>query len=189
VTLESGGAIEETPPCPIGAYAESCLQREMAFEEGARRYGTEVVLIRLNYAVEFRYGVLVDIAGKVLAGAPIDVSTGYVNAIWQRDAVAQSLQALDVAAGPAVPLNITGPAILSVREIAERFGRIFGRPAQITGKEEPTAWLSNAGKSHRLFGLPETSVAEMIAWTAAWLQEGGTTWGKATGFEKRSGQF
>jgi nucleoside-diphosphate-sugar epimerase len=189
VSPESGGATEQTLPAPIGAYADSCLQRERAFEEASRRHGTTVALIRLNYAVEFRYGVLIDIAEKVLAGVPIDVTTGYVNAIWQRDAVAHSLQALDIAAAPAIPLNITGVDILSVRQVAESFGRIFGVPVRIAGTEEATAWLSNAGKSHRLFGLPATSVADMIGWTAAWLREGGSTWGKATGFEKRGGAF
>jgi nucleoside-diphosphate-sugar epimerase len=189
VSPESGGATEETPPVPVGAYAESCLQRELAFEEESRRHGTKVVLIRLNYAVEFRYGVLVDIAEKVLAGSPIDVSTGFFNAIWQRDAVAHSLQALDVAASPAVPLNVTGAGILRVRQVAESFGRIFGKPAVLQGTEQPTAWLSNAAKSHRLLGQPATSVEEMIKWTAAWLRAGGSTWGKATGFEVRSGEF
>jgi nucleoside-diphosphate-sugar epimerase len=189
VTKESGGATEETTPEPVGAYAASCLQRERAFSEASARNGTPVALIRLNYSVEFRYGVLLDIATKVLAGEPVNVTTGYVNVIWQRDAVAHSLQALDVATSPAVPLNITGPWILSVRDIAERFGRLFGKPALISGSEEQTAWLSNAGKSHGLFGPPETSVDRMVTWVAAWLLEGGMTWGKATGFECRSGAF
>jgi nucleoside-diphosphate-sugar epimerase len=189
VTPESGGATEETPPHPLGAYAASCLERERAFIDSSRRNGTPVALIRLNYSVEFRYGVLVDIAEKVRSGQPVDITTGYVNVIWQRDAVAHSLQALDLADSPPVPLNITGPGVLSVREVAERFGAVFGKTPVIRGTEAPTAWLSNAAKSHRIFGLPETSVDQMIAWIAAWLAAGGATWGKSTGFESRSGTF
>jgi nucleoside-diphosphate-sugar epimerase len=189
VTPESGGAREETPTAPVGEYAASCVAREEAFAEVSARRGTPVTLLRLNYSVEFRYGLLVDIAQKVLAGQPVDVTTGYVNVIWQNDAVAHTIQSLELAASPAVPVNVTGSEILSVRDLAQRFGVALGRPVQITGNEAATAWLNNASLSHRQFGPPLTSVDQMIAWISAWLLQDGETWGKPTGFEKRDGRF
>ena len=189
VTPASGGAREDTPPAPVGDYAASCVAREQAFTEVAAGHGTPVALIRLNYSVEFRYGLLVDIAQMVFARQPIDVTTGYVNVIWQNDAVAHTIQALEIAGSPAVPINITGAETLSVRDLAQRFGAAFGVPVKFVGTEAETAWLNNASHSHRLFGPPHTSVDQMIAWIAAWLQRGGETWGKPTGFEKRDGRF
>lgn len=189
VTPASGGAREDTPPFPVGDYAASCIAREQAFTEVAAAHGTPVALIRLNYSIEFRYGLLVDIAQKVLAGQPIDVTTGHVNVIWQTDAVAHSIQALEVAGAPAVPINVTGTEILSVRDLAHRFGACLGRPVRVTGNEAETAWLNNASHSHRLFGEPLTTVDEMIQWISAWLLQNGETWGKPTGFERRDGRF
>jgi nucleoside-diphosphate-sugar epimerase len=186
---ESGGATEETPPAPVGAYAASCLARENAFAAVATRQGTAVALIRLNYAVEFRYGLLVDIAQKVLRGEPVDLGMGHVNVIWQTDAISYSIQALDLAKSPAALINITGAEILSVRTLAQRFGELLGRPVRFAGEEADTAWLNNASRSHRLFGPPSTSVESMMTWIAAWLHQGGTTWGKPTGFERRDGRF
>ncbi len=189
VDVESAGASESTPAAPVGEYAVSCLKRERAFEDVSQRWGTPVVLIRLNYSVEFRYGVIVDIAEKVKSGQPIDVSMGYVNVIWQSDALNQIIRSLTVAGSPAVPINITGPAVLRVRDLARRAGELFGVPPVITGEESPTAWLSNAGWSHRLFGQPSVSVETMQQWIAAWLLQGGETWGKPTGFQTRDGKF
>jgi nucleoside-diphosphate-sugar epimerase len=189
VSISSLGADESVPPAPVGDYAISCLGREKEFALGSQKSGTPVVLIRLNYAVEFRYGVLVDIATKVRDGEIIDVTMGHVNVIWQRDAVDQIIRALSIAATPAVPLNITGPNVLSVRQIAEDFGQLIGRAPQFSGTEAPTAWLNDAAKSHKLFGLPETSLKTMESWVAAWLLANGSMWGKPTGFEKRDGKF
>lgn len=189
VTPASGGATEATPPGPVGDYAASCVAREHAFAEASQRHHIPVALIRLNYAVEFRYGVLVDIAQKVRQGEPLDVTMGYVNVIWQGDAVADSIRALALAATPAAPLNVTGPGVLSVRELAERFGREFGRAPRIVGQEAATALLSNAARCQQRFGPPRVSLDQMIAWTAAWLVRHGSTWGKPTGFERRSGAY
>jgi nucleoside-diphosphate-sugar epimerase len=186
---DSGGASEATPPEPVGDYAASCLAREVAFAGVSRKQGTRVALIRLNYSVEFRYGLLVDIAQKVLHGQAVDVTTGYVNVIWQRDALDHTIRSLELVASPAVPVNITGPAILSVRKLAARFGELLERPVTFTGREADTAWLNNAAESHRRFGLPPTSVDDMQRWIAAWLRSDGQTWGKPTGFEQRTGQF
>ncbi|HYC69845.1 MAG TPA: NAD(P)-dependent oxidoreductase [Opitutaceae bacterium] len=190
VSPASGGAAETAPVDPRpGEYAASCLERERAFADAAARHGTAVALIRLNYAVEFRYGVLVDIASRVWRGEPIDVTTGYVNVIWQPDAIDLSLRALDLAAAPAVPVNVSGPQILRVRELAEEFGRLFGKPVTVVGKEAETAWLSDASWVRQRLGAPPTPVATMQRWIAAWLGQGGGTWGKPTAFERRDGQF
>jgi len=189
VAPESGGATEETPPAPPGAYARSCLQRERAFQEVSARWGTPVALIRLNYAVEFRYGVLLDIAEKVWRREPVDLAMGHVNVIWQRDALAQVIQSLELAGSPPVPVNITGPEILSVRAIARRLGELLGVPVQFRGTEAPTAWLSNSRRARSRFGDPPTSLETMLTWVAAWLQHGGEVWGKPTGFERRDGNY
>lgn len=189
VSVRGPGASELVAPAPVGDYAISCLRREQAFDAVAREHGAKVALIRLNYSVEFRYGVLVDIATKVLEGRPIDVSTGHVNVIWQTDAVAHVIQSAELAASPARPVNITGREVLGVRELAGIFGALFERAPVFEGEEQATAWLNDASFSHRLFGAPPTSVDQMCRWVASWLHGGGGTWGKPTGFETRDGKF
>lgn len=190
VRPETGGASEATPvDAAPAAYAASCIERERAFAEASAKHGTPVALVRLNYAVEFRYGLLVDIAQKVMEGRPINVSMGYVNVIWQTDAVEHSIQALDVAAAPAVPVNVAGLEVLSVRKLAKRFGELLGRPPIVIGQEAETAWLNDAHWAHRLFGAPRTSLDDMMRWTVAWLRSSGQTWGKPTGFERRDGRY
>jgi len=185
----SGGSTEADPPAPLGDYAVSCLGREQSFAHAAAQQGTPTVLVRLNYAVEFRYGVLVDIAQKVLAGKPIDISMGFVNVIWQRDAVDQILQAVSLADSPAAIVNVAGLPIVSVSDLAHRFAAIFDRPPVLTGEPEPTAWLSNPAKAHRLFSPPTVTLDQAVEWTAAWIAGGGATLGKPTKFECRSGSF
>ena len=188
-TPSSGGAREGDALEPPGEYARSCLGREREFNRVSSEFGTPVVLIRLNYAVELRYGVLVDIGQKVLADAPVDLTMGYVNIIWQPDALNQIIQCLSLASSPAVPINITGPEVLSVESLATQFGARFGKDVSFTGAPAQTMWLSNASWSHEKFGLPPTSVSQMIEWIAQWLETGGGTHGKPTGFEKRDGKF
>lgn len=189
VRPESGGATEQIPPAPVGGYASSCVEREQVFARASEERGNPVVLIRLNYSVEFRYGVLVDIAQKVARGEPVDVAMGHVNVIWQSDAISYAIRALEIAGSPAVPINVTGPDTLSVRALANRFGELMGRPARISGAEAETAWLSSAAKAFKLFGKPETPPETMMSWIVAWLSQGGKTWGKPTGFERRDGRF
>ncbi|MFN6017229.1 MAG: NAD-dependent epimerase/dehydratase family protein [Verrucomicrobiota bacterium] len=189
VTPASGGSCEEDTTGPTGDYAVSCLSREQAFVAASAQHGTPVVSIRLNYAVEFRYGVLVDIAQRVMNGEPLDVTMGYVNVIWQRDAVDHILRSIGLASVPAAVLNVAGRPIVSVRELAHRFGEIFGREALITGTEESTAWLNNPGKAFSLFGEPKVGLDQAIEWTAAWLASSGATLGKPTKFERRDGKF
>ncbi|MDF1815599.1 MAG: NAD(P)-dependent oxidoreductase [Verrucomicrobiales bacterium] len=189
VSPDTGGATEADETNPPGDYANSCKGREQAFFDVATRYGTKSALIRLNYAIDLRYGVLIDIAEKVYAGEPVDVSTGYVNVIWQRDAIRHTIRSLEYVSAPPFLLNVTGPETLSVRELAEAFGGRFGKDALITGVEEPTAWLNNAARSHRLFGTPETGIGEMIYRVADWIEAGGDRLGKPTCFEIRDGNY
>lgn len=190
VPIDSGGSREEEATAPVGEYARSCLGREEAFIRSSQEHGTACTIVRLNYSVEFRYGVLVDIAEKVYRRLPVDVTTGHFNAIWQGDAIADIIQSLSCATSPPFILNVTGPQTLSVRQIAQRFGKIFKVEPLITGREAETAWLNNAEKSRRMFNVHTTvSVEQIIAWTAAWLQAGGETWGKPTLFEQREGKF
>ncbi len=189
VAPDTGGATESMAPEPPGEYAASCLAREHAFAAVSRQHGTLVALIRLNYSVEFRYGVLVDIATKVFHGEPVDVTMGYVNVIWQRDAVEVAIRALELAGSPPAPVNVTGPHILSVRTLAHRFSELFQLPVQITGQEAETAWLNNAHRAHERFGVPPTALDDVLVWTAEWVRCGGSTWGKPTGFERRNGRF
>lgn len=189
VPVTSRGSAEDSETTPVGDYARSCLGREEAFRHAAREFQTRTALIRLNYSVEFRYGVLVDIATQVLEGNPVDVSSGHVNVIWQRDAVAQALLAHEHASPDPFVINIAGPEILRVRDLAQRFGEILGREPVFTSAEAATAWLSDSTLARRLFGPPETSVDRMISWISAWLRCGRPTHGKPTGFEKRDGNF
>ena len=187
--VDSAGASEISETNPIGAYAQSCLGREMAFRKVAQTHGTRVALIRLNYSVEFRYGVPVDLAKKILGGQAIDVTMGHVNLIWQRDAVAHSILAHEHASAAPFIINVTGPGTHRVRDLAARLGVLLESEPVIIGEEADTAWISDAALSHRLFGLPETSLDQMLEWIAAWQSAELPTLNKPTGFEKRDGNF
>jgi len=189
VPVESGGPDEKHPAGPVGEYAMSCLARERIFEHYALTRQTPVTIVRLNYAVDLRYGVLVDTALRVLRDEPVPLAMGYVNLIWQGDANARALQCLDLAASPASVLNVTGPEPLPIRRIAERFGALLGRTPRFRGTEAPDALLSNASRSIELFGLPTVDPDTLIEWTAAWLKDGGRLLGKPTHFEERGGRF
>ncbi len=183
------GATEREPVAFLGEYASTCVGRERIFSHYAQESGTKLLLYRLNYAVELRYGVLVDIAQKVLRGEPVDVTMGWLNCIWQGDACARAIQCLEIAANPPRVLNITGAEKLSVRALAEEFGRRLDRPPQVTGTEAPTAWLADASESVRRFGPPEMPLARMLELVAGYVREGGRLLGKPTHFEARSGKF
>jgi nucleoside-diphosphate-sugar epimerase len=187
--VAKGGSVETDPPNPVGDYAMSCLGRERMFDHFSTSNGTPVVLIRLNYAIEPRYGVLLDIAQKVWTGAPVDLSMGHFNCIWQPSANARILQSLALAASPAAVLNVAGPETLSVREVAQRMAGIMNKGATFTGNEAPDALLSNAGKMFDVLGKPEVSAEDMIACIAAWVMQEGMTINKPTHFESREGIF
>jgi nucleoside-diphosphate-sugar epimerase len=187
--VASGGSREVDELGPLGDYANSCVGRERVFTFFSKQNGTRVALVRLNYAIDLRYGILLDVAQKVWHGEPIEVTMGYVNVIWQRDANAQAIQCLAHTANPPFPINVTGMETISIRTLAERFGELFDRPAHLTGQEAPTAWLSNASKAHTLFGPPSVSVDQLIVWTADWVRHGGVIFDKPTHFEVRDGKF
>jgi nucleoside-diphosphate-sugar epimerase len=183
------GSEESSPLHPVGEYAMSCLGRERIFDYFSRANGTRVAILRLNYATEMRYGVLVDIAQKVFAGRPVPLSMGYLNAVWQGDANNFCLQALGEASSPALVLNIAGPEVLSVRRVAEQFAARFQKAVQFEGTERPDALLSDARKCYRLFGKPLVNEIQMIDWIAGWIAAGGETLSKPTHFENRAGRF
>ncbi|MEU6742737.1 NAD-dependent epimerase/dehydratase family protein [Streptosporangium sandarakinum] len=189
VPVTSGGCTEDSAVGPVGDYAMSCLGRERVLTHFSETHGTPLALIRLNYAVELRYGVLVDLAQKVLAGEPIDLTTGQANVVWQGYANEVTLRSLVLAAAPPYVLNVTGPELISVRQAALALGELLGKEPVFTGEEAPTALLSNAGRCHRLFGYPELTPAELIEHTARWVAEGGPLLGKPTKFERRDGRF
>jgi len=184
-----GGATEETAPAPVGEYAQSVLARERLFEFFSERHGTPVCLLRLNYAIDLRYGVLLDIGSNVFEGRPVNLSMSHVNAIWQGDANSVCLRSFSLCQSPPAILNLTGPELLAVRQIAVRFGELLGRPPVFEGRAADTALLNNAGRCHRLFGYPSVTADQLIEWTAHWIRSSGPTWNKPTHFDAREGRF
>ncbi len=189
VDVGSGGADEQTQPEPLGEYAMSCLGRERIFQHFSATRGTRAVIIRLNYANELRYGILVDLAKKVLAGQTIDLAMGYVNLIWQGDANNYVARSLSLASSPASVLNVAGPEVLSVRALAERIARMAGARARFTGKEQPTALLSDSARCVDLFGPPVVSLDSMLSQVVDWLRRGEKTLKKPTKYQVRDGKF
>ena len=187
--IKTGGASESVPADPVGEYAQSCLGRERIFDHFAETKGERVVQFRLNYSLELRYGVIYDVASKVWAGQPVDLTTGFANGIWQGDASNQALMSLGLATAPATILNVTGPEIFSIREVAQTLGRLMGKEAKFTGAENGMGYLSNARKANALFGNPTVPLGTVIEWTAHWVKNGGPSLGKATHFETQNGKY
>jgi nucleoside-diphosphate-sugar epimerase len=189
VPVNGKGADEDVSPNPPGEYAQSCVGRERMFEYFSRKFATPGRLFRLNYAIDMRYGVLHDIASKILGGKPIDVRLGHVNFIWQGDAAAQALRCLAHCDTPTSPINVSGHEILSVRDLAATLGARLGREPIIVGTEEPTAWLTDSSQAVKLFGLPIVDTARLIAWTADWVARSMPSLGKPTKYEVRDGRY
>ena len=187
--ISHGGATENSRVAPIGEYAQSCLSRERICTYFSSEFGTPMAILRLNYAIDLRYGILLDIAEKVYAEEPISLEMGNVNVIWQGDANAVALRAFAHCQSPPLILNVTGPETVSVRYLASCFGIRFNKSPRFEGEEAETALLSNASRCHQLFGYPRVSLGEMIEWIAEWVRIGGTTLHKPTHFEVRDGKF
>jgi nucleoside-diphosphate-sugar epimerase len=190
VNVSDGGATEETPAVPpSGIYANSCVAREALFEHFSRQYETPGRIIRLNYSIDMRYGVLHDVASKVFSGRTIDLAAGHVNVIWQGDANTQILRMLAHCTSPASPINISGPETISIRWLAGEFGRLFGKAPKFTGQEALDGWIVNTSKARKLLGEPSVPLPRMIAWTADWISRNQRSLGKETHYDTRDGSF
>src|SRR5262245_39648286 len=185
----AGGSREHDPVGPVGEYASSALGRERVFEFYSSRDGTRVAIVRLNYAIALRYGVLSDIALKVARGEPVSVDMGYVNVIWQGDANRIAIECLPHASAPPYVVNVTGDARLAGAGLAERFAERLGKRPRLQGTERPDALLSNTERMRADFAAPSVGIEQMIDWTAEWITAGGATLGKPTHFEERTGRF
>ncbi|HEU4994518.1 MAG TPA: NAD(P)-dependent oxidoreductase [Gemmatimonadaceae bacterium] len=189
VPVASGGASERTAPAPVGEYAASCLGRERVFEYFSATVGTRVALVRLNYAIDLRYGVLTDLAMRIVRGEPVPVAMGHVNVIWQGDANQAALELLPRTSSPPLVVNVSGATTLSVRELATRLAQRLGREARFEGTEARDALLSDTSRFRGMFGDPAMSLDTMLDWVADWVREGRPLLGKPTHFETRDGAF
>lgn len=189
VDVRSTAPSEEVKPLPYGEYAQSCLGRERIFEYFSEVNNTETFIYRLNYAIDVRYGVLVELAHSILNDEAINLEMGHVNVIWQPDACEMAIRALLHTESPANVVNITGPETLSVRWLAEMIGKELNKEVKFVGSEQDTALLSNASKSHELFSYPKTSIREMIKYVCSWMVQGGELDDKPTHFQEREGEF
>lgn len=189
ISVKEEGSAEDDPVDPVGEYAQSCLGRERVFEHYSETFGTKVCLFRLNYAIDLRYGVLFDIASSVYNDEPVDITVGYFNCIWQGDVNNRALLCLDQCTAPANILNVTGPEIVSTKEVAERFGKLFGKDVKFTGEKGDLNYLSDPSKSIGLFGYPKITLETMLEWTAEWIEEGGYSLGKPTHYEVNDGKY
>ena len=188
-TPDHGGSCEQDRPAPVGEYGMSALGRERTFEYFCRQQQMPTAILRLNYACDLRYGVLVDLAQQILQDQPIDLGMGYFNTIWQGDVNAMTLRALELADVPPVVINLTGDEILSVRDICESLSQQLGKTVQFVGREAPTALLSNSQLRQRQLGHVSLSIASLVEAVAAWIRQGGRQLNKPTHFEARNGQF
>ena len=187
--IAESGSTEADPPAPVGDYAQSCLGRERLFQYYARYHATPVTLVRLNYALDLRYGVLHDLATTIWRGDPVSLEVPCFNAIWQGDANNQVLLMLETPATPATIMNLTGPEKVEVREVAQMLAQRLDRPLTLAGAPGRVAYLNDASRTLARFGVPRVPLAQVIEWTAAWVQGGGSSYGKPTHFEVSSGVF
>lgn len=189
VAADGPGSVETDAPGPVGEYAQSCLGRERVIEYFCREFGTPCLMFRLNYAVDLRYGVLVDIAWKVRNSSPIDLTVGYANVIWQGDANSLALRGLSLCQSPPRILNVTGPERLSVRDVAAWFAGRWRKEVRFQGEEGTTALLSDSSLGCSLLGEPEISAETLMQWVAQWVESGGSYLGKPTKYEVSDGKF
>jgi dTDP-4-dehydrorhamnose reductase len=189
VHFSTGGASEAIPAAPIGEYAQSCLGRERMFDYFAEEKGEKVLHFRLNYAIDLRYGVLWDVASKVWAGEPVDITTNYANVIWQGDCSNIVLQCFKLATAPASILNVTGADTIRIDETAQKFANVMGKSVQFTGESNGIGYLSNCSKMAGIFGQPKVNIDTMVEWIGNWIMQGGENHGKPTHFETQNGKY
>jgi nucleoside-diphosphate-sugar epimerase len=189
VPIAKGGSVEADTPNPVGEYAMSCLGRERMFEHFSRTLQIPTAIVRLNYACELRYGVLVDLAQQIWAGKPINLSMSWFNTIWQTDANAMTLQCFDHVSAPPFLINVTGSETLNVREVCKKLSRLMDKPISFSGGESTIALLNDARRSFELFGKPRVPAEQLLEWVADWVKCGKGTLGKPTHFESRDGKF
>jgi len=188
VPVDGPGAAEDAPLTPPGEYANSCVARERMFEHFSHALGTPGVRLRLSYAIDMRYGVLHDLAGRILAGEPVPLAMGHANLIWQGDANERALRSLQACEAPSRPLNLSGP-VVSIRAAALGLGQRLQREVRFDGQEAPTAWLVDCAQAEALWGPPAVGLETLLDWTAAWALRGGRSLGKPTHFEVRDGHY
>ncbi len=189
VSMEQGGCVESDAPAPLGEYAQSCLGRERIFEYYSKKFNTPCLIVRLNYAIDLRYGVLVDIARQVYESKPVDISVPAVNVLWQGDANSYAIRSLDLCQSPARILNVTGPETIQVLRAAEFYARRFQRELLVKGESRGLALLNNAGACHAALGYPAVSAEELMEAVASWVESGGASLNKATKFQVTDGKF
>ena len=189
VPIASGGCMETDPIGPIGEYTQSVLARERAFEYASHKYGTKIFVYRLNFAVDLRYGVLYDMAERILKGEPISVTTPVLNCIWQGSANEIALRGLLHATAPCTVMNVTGPETVSIRSAARQLGKYLGKEPIFCGTEGTDAYLNNAELAMEVFGYPAVPIHKLIRWQAEWLLDGGRGLNKPTHFEARKGSY
>ncbi|HUU16092.1 MAG TPA: NAD-dependent epimerase/dehydratase family protein [Sedimentisphaerales bacterium] len=189
VDINGGGASEKTAPDPIGEYAQSCLGRERIIEYFSQLQNTPMTIVRLNYANEPRYGIIVDLTQKILNDVPVDLTMGAVNLIWQRDALQFIIRSISLAKSPPTILNVTGPDTVLVRQLAEKIGQELNKKPKFTSREARTILLSNASFCFSTFGYPQTALDEMVSLIVKWVASGKTVLNKPTKYDIRNGKF
>lgn len=180
---------ESCKTTPLGEYPNSCVARERIFQYFVKKNENSGCLVRLNYAIDLRYGVLHDIAKWILNDEPISISTAKVNIIWQGDSTSRILRCLLHCSNPAMPINIGYPENARVMDMAIRFGEIMGRNPRFVGTELESAWINDNSLALRLFGEPSVAIETMIRWNADWINRGMPVYDKPTRFEVRDGVF
>lgn len=189
VNIGGGGSLESDPLTPLGEYSNACVARERIFDFFSAKNGTPIVLLRLSFALDLRYGVLMDIANKVWRGEPVDVAMSHMNCIWQGDANEMIIRSLALASVPPTPLNLVGGMHYSIRQVAQRFGALMGKSVTFSGVEAQTAFLSNNARLRSTLGEPPTSIEQVMQWVAGWVMAGGRQLNKPTHFEVRDGGY
>lgn len=186
---DAAGSREDSPLTPLGEYANAAVARERIFGHYSRTQGSRCALLRLNYALDLRYGILVDLGKSIMEDKPIDLTMSRVNCIWQGDANDRILRSLELVESPAVAFNLTSSQSYLVRDLASQLGHHLGKDPRFVGEPARTALLSDSTRLCELLGEPETPIETVIHWTASWLKRGGAILGRPTKFQVTDGKY